>query len=552
MNDRITLHRAAASSPLPSENAGSAIRTRISTRAAIELASKLLLLGALLALFTLSTPVAPHTHAAATRVQPEWGKLPLYFIANQGQMDAHVGYYVQGSDKTLYFASEGVTFALTDLTPQPPSLQGKGEEDSPPRFGEGLGERSERWIVKLDFIGANSVRPIGQNQTDAIISYFKGAPDQWRSGLPTYSTIVYRDLWEGIDLMYSGTVNRLKYEFVVQPGTDPAAIRLGYRGATVQLNDAGQLEVSTPAGGFHDDAPVAYQEVDGQRVPVAVGYSLEDAAQWGADESGADEPRSYGFRVGMYDPTLPLVIDPAVLVYAGYIGGSGYDRGYGIAVDAAGNAYVTGYTHSTDATFPVTIGPDLTHNGDADVFVAKVKADGTGLVYAGYIGGSKPDKGYGIAVDAAGNAYVTGYTNSGDGTFPVIIGPDLIYNGGYDDAFVAKVKADGTSLAYSGYIGGKSNEHGNAIAVTPSGTAYVTGYTNSSQATFPVTLGPDLTYNGNGIDPDAFVAKVMADGSQLMYAGYIGGSSQDVGAGIAVDEHGYAYVTGETWSSESL
>jgi hypothetical protein len=208
-------------------------------------------------------------------------------------------------------------------------------------------------------VKANPVRPIGQGQTDVIISYFKGGRDEWHTGLPTYAQIVYRDLWHNIDLVYSGTANRLKYEFVVWPGADPAQIRLTYRGATLRVNDAGQLEVSTPAGGFQDDAPVAYQEVDGERVPVAGGYALDDAT-------------TYGFYVGAYNPALPLVIDPAVLVYCGYIGGSSWDEGEGIAVDATSNAYVAGDTYATEATFPETVGPDLTHNGSSDVFVAKV------------------------------------------------------------------------------------------------------------------------------------------------------------------------------------
>jgi len=397
-------------------------------------------------------------------------------------------------------------------------------------------------------MGANVVRPSGQARTDAIISYFKGPQEEWHTGLPTYSPIVYGNLWEGIDLVYSGTVNRLKYEFVVQPGADPARIRLAYRGATVRVNDAGQLEVSTPAGGFQDDAPVAYQEVGGQRVPVAVAYALEDAATLGADVLGVDEPRSYGFRVGAYDPTLPLVIDPAVLVYCGYIGGNEDDIGRGIAVDAAGNAYVAGWTRSTEATFPVTVGPDLTYNGGAvDAFVAKVMADGTGLVYAGYIGGSNYDYGYGIAVDSSGNAYVTGETSSPAATFPVTVGPDLTHNGGYD-AFVAKVNASGTALVYCGYIGGSGNDRGYGIAVDSAGNAYITGATDSKETTFPVTIGPDLTHN---VGNDAFVAKVNASGTALVYCGYVGGSTHDYGRGIAVDSSGNAYITGYTNSTEA-
>jgi hypothetical protein len=194
------------------------------------------------------------------------------------------------------------------------------------------------------------------------------------------------------------------------------------------------------------------------------------------------------------------------LVYAGYIGGSGGDRGgAGIAVDSVGNAFVVGCTESTEATFPVTGGPDLTHNGSDDAFVAKVNAEGTGLVYAGYIGGSGRDFGQDIVVDSVGNVFVVGYTESTEATFPVTVGPDLTYNGGNWDAFVAKVYTDGTGLAYAGYIGGDATDMGLGVAVHSSGNAYVAGVAGSSEATFPVAIGPDLSHNGFW---DGFVAKV--------------------------------------------
>jgi acyl-CoA hydrolase len=243
------------------------------------------------------------------------------------------------------------------------------------------------------------------------------------------------------------------------------------------------------------------------------------------------------------------VLDPALFVYAGYIGGSGRDVGLGIAVDSSGNAYVTGYTDSADATFPATVGPDLTYNGGStDAFVAKVNAAGTALVYCGYIGGSDEDVGAGIAVDSSGNAYVTGFTQSTDATFPATVGPDLTYNGGSTDAFVAKVNAAGTALVYCGYLGGAGEDFGYSIAVDSSGNAYVTGQTLSTEATFPVAVGPDLTFNGGS---DAFVAKVNAAGTALVYCGYIGGSGFDIGRGIAVDSSGNAYVTGSTASTEA-
>ena len=234
------------------------------------------------------------------------------------------------------------------------------------------------------------------------------------------------------------------------------------------------------------------------------------------------------------------------LVYCGYIGGLNSDFGNGIAVDGAGNAYVTGTTGSN--SLPKTVGPDLTHNGAFDAFVAKVNASGTGLVYCGYIGGCAEDMGIGIAVDGSGNAYVSGSSTSTHTTFPVTGGPDLTFNGGYSDSFVAKVNASGTGLVYCGYIGGSDDDGGGAIAMDGSGNAYVTGSSTSMHATFPVIGGPDLTQNG---DTDAFVAKVNASGTGLVYCGYIGGSGKDNGNGIAVDGSGNAYVTGSSTSTHA-
>jgi hypothetical protein len=228
------------------------------------------------------------------------------------------------------------------------------------------------------------------------------------------------------------------------------------------------------------------------------------------------------------------------LVYAGFLGGSDSDYGWGIAVDASGSAYVTGGTFSSD--FPAVVGPDLSYNSNGDAFVAKVNPSGTALVYAGFLGGSDSDYGWGIAVDASGSAYVTGGTFSSD--FPAVVGPDTSHNGDWD-AFVAKVNPSGTALVYAGFLGGSDSDYGWGIAVDASGSAYVTGGTFSSD--FPAVVGPDLSYNSNG---DAFVAKVNPSGTALVYAGFLGGSDWDEGYGIAVDASGNAYVTGWTFSSD--
>lgn len=493
----------------------------------------------------------PRAEPAGARIQADlnFGRMPLYFIPNKGQIEGAAAYYIQGKDKTLYFCDEGLTFVLREQTTRgskekmldsknPALVAGPAESEKPGRS----------WTVKLDFVGANtSVRPQGRDETGAVISYFKGPEKDWKTGLPSYSKIAYRELWPGIDLVFSGNMNELKYEFVVKPGADPSLIRLRYRGAEkVAIDKYGRLEVTTPVASFKDGVPIAWQETAGGKKDVSLAYDL-------AIKTAIDEPDfSYGLKVGAYDPALPLVLDPVVIVYCGYIGGSSGDNGYGIAVDRWGCAYLTGYTQWPGTTFPVKVGPDLTFNGwDNDSFVAKVKADGSGLVYCGFIGGADygVDYAWGIAVDASGCAYISGETQSTQASFPVTVGPDLTHSGGAD-AYVAKVNADGTRLVYCGYIGGTSGDWGREITVDSSGCAYVVGITDSTETSFPVRSGPDLSFNGTTAG-DAFVAKVRADGTGLVYCGYIGGSSGDAGQGIAMDSSGCAYVSGTTYSSEA-
>jgi len=447
-------------------------------------------------------------------------KLPLHFIANQGQADSRVAYYVQGATTSVYLTRESVVLALS----QP--------------------EDSERWVVRMGFEGANpDVKIVGRDRTEAVVSYFTGDRSQWKTGLPTFGSVVYEELWPGIDLVYGSSSGRLKYTFLVKPGADPARIRLRYEGATsVRLTEAGRLQIDTPAGGFEEEAPYAYQ-----------GEGEEVRAEFAPEEASSGDAFRFGFRVGEYDRTKLLVLDPIVLLYAGYIGGSGIDDAWGVAVDASGNAYVVGRTQSSQATFPETVGPDLTYSGGApadDAFIAKVNPSGTALVYCGYIGGTLFDIAYEVAVDGSGAAYVAGTTASTQASFPVTVGPDLTHNGGagLPDGWVAKVNPAGTGLDYCGYIGGSDIDEALSIAVDGAGNAYVAGSTSSTAATFPETIGPDLTPNGG---TDGWVAKVNAAGTALDYCGYYGGTGNEQINGIAVDASGNAYVGGQTGSTEA-
>ena len=479
--------------------------------------------------------------------------MPLYFIENQGQAHNQVSLYLQGRDNSVYFTSQGLTFVLTQAGVRGArnARHGRKDADTPGAINNAAS------ALQLDFQDANpAVHPEGRSRTDTIVSYLKGDRSQWKTGLPTYSEVVYKDLWPGIDLVYAGTESRLKYTFSVQPGADPSQIKLSYRGATsAVVNARGELEISTPAGGFHDAAPISYQEIEGKQVEVATRYALTKNRA----AADAGDTFTYGFDLAAYDRRHVLMIDPTIFIYAGYIGGESDDQGYDIAVGPSGGAYVAGATSSDELSFPngggigALNGYDVTFNGGlyGDAYVAKVRADGTGLVYVSYLGGAGDDFAYGIAVNNDGNAFIVGMTDSFN--FPARIGPFLTPPPGNADfdAFVVKMNTSGTDLEYSGFIGGTADESGESVAVDSEGAAYVTGYTASNQMTFPVTAaagGPDLTYNGGFTD--AFVAKVKSDGTGLVYAGYIGGNDEDYGLGIAVDSLGAAYVGGFTRSTE--
>ena len=454
-----------------------------------------------LTLLCVISPGLAFSQPTKAAVRTSLGKLPLYFVENQGVYPEAVKFYIHGADKTLFFTKDGITFRL------------KGKDRG--------------WVVKLEFMGANpDVVPQGEDRQQAVFSYFKGPEKDWKAGLSSYAKVVYRELWPGIDLVYRGTVNKLKYEFVVAPGADSKQIRLQYRGVEkLKHTETGALCVETSEGSFEDTPPVAWQDVDGKRVLVEMAYALGEGSK-------------FGFSLGKYDTKEPLILDPAVIVYCGYIGGVKDDTAVDVAVDSSGNAYVVGTAASTEATFPVKSGPFVKYGGQGgDAFVAKVNAMGTALVYCGYIGGTHYDDGRSIAVDAAGNAYVTGVTDKlSQANFPVKTGPVLTHNGPGWDGFVAKVNTTGTTLVYCGYIGGSGSERAQGIAVDAAGNAYVTGWTESDEKSFPVKVGPDLSHNGSMWD--AFVAKVNTQGTGFDYCGYIGGSNFDIAYDVDVDTAG--------------
>ncbi len=460
-----------------------------------------------------------------------YGKLPLSFEANEGQTDPRVTFLSRGNGYSLFLTQTEAVLVLKkaarDNNAHPGGLQSQAINDQPKTSHSSLPAA----VLRMKLVGGNaSARIAGAGELPGKSNYFVGSdPKQWRANLSNYPKVEYRDVYPGIDLVYYGNQRQLEYDFVVAPGADPAQIQLGFKGARkIRVDARGDLLVETTGGSVRWQKPVVYQESDGVRKMIKGKYLLRRGHQ-------------ASFEVAAYDTTKPLIIDPT-LVYSTYLGGT-FDQGSAIAVDSSGNAYVTGFTDSTN--FPTTFGAfQTTFAGFSDAFVSKLDPTGTTLVYSTYLGGGGSDSANGIAVDTAGNAYVTGRTDSLN--FPTTVGAlQTSKAGGAFDAFISKLDPTGF-LVYSTYLGGGGIDIGNGIAVDSLGNAYVTGRTDSSN--FPTTPGAFLTGLPFAGITDAFVSKLDPTGTTLVYSTYLGGTQTELGNGIAVDSSGNAYVTGQTSS----
>ena len=372
----------------------------------------------------------------------------------------------------------------------------------------------------IGFAGASLVSQArGEAPTAGKSVYYLGPGAVGRSEA-RFERVRYPGIYPGIDLVFVTAGDRLEYNFEIAPHADPRAIRIGDERASLELTAEGDLEVHAGNTVVTERRPLAFQTVGGQTRPIACAYRLIGTHQ-------AD------LRLGAYDPSAPLFIDP-VLNFSTYLGGSAYDSINAVASDAQGNLYVAGETSSGSLT-----NPSVPARASRDAFVAKFNNAGT-QVSVVYMGGSNYDSASGIALDPAGNIYVTGVTDSSD--FPVTSGALATAAPGGGDAFVVKLSPS-FDLQYSTYLGGGSSDSGSAIAVDSTGAAYVTGQTASTA--FPVTQGAFQTSNQGGIS-DCFVSKLSPGGGSLAYSTYLGGNALDLCAGIALDASGNAYVAGST------
>jgi hypothetical protein len=459
----------------------------------------------------------------------------MSFEANRGQYDSQVKFLSRGGGYNLFLTSTEAVLVTGNSRPAP---QNKGLKDRRETLANP--HRAKDSVpVRMKLVGGNSrPRVTGLAELPGKTNYFNGSdPRKWQANIANYGKVKYSSVYPGVDIIYYGNQQQLEYDILVSPGADPKLVKFDFQGAQrIRVDKNGDLVLTTNEGELRQLKPNSYQIVDGVKRAIVASYVL-------------NENNQVGFRVGDYDKSRQLVIDP-ILAYSTYLGGGYNDGGRSVAVDANGSAYVLGYTTSVD--FPTANSLQTANAGSYDVFVTKLNPQGTQLVYSSYLGGANDDSGAGIAVDATGNVYLTGSTQSAD--FPTTVNAydrtcgtdgncDANGYGPTTDAFVAKLNPTGSALVYSTYLGGDTWDSGVGIGVDGNDNAYVAGRTAS--ANFP-TASPLQAANGGG--NEVFLTRLAANGATLVYSTYLGGTGDDYCSGVAVETSGAAYLTGFTSS----
>jgi hypothetical protein len=429
--------------------------------------------------------------------------VPLSFEANQGQVDGEVKYLARGQGYSLFLTPGAAVLGLRSA---------------------GIGKPTQ-W-VSMVLQGAAASAISGEEQLPGRSNYFVGNnPAQWRTNIPTFARVRYLQVYPGVDLTYYGRQGRLENDFEVTPGVNPKVISWRLEGVeNIHIDSEGSLILSVGGSEVSLQQPRAYQMEGAQQREIPVRYRVRG--------------KKVSFALGKYNRLQKLVIDP-VLTYSTYLGGSGGDTAYGVAVDSSGDAYVTGVTASSN--FPSTAGAYQTKNAGENVFVTEFNPAGTGVVFSTFLGGTGDDTPAQIYLTSFGNLLIVGSTTSSN--FPTTSAVFQPIYAGDQDAFLTEMKPDGTALLYSTYIGGSGIDFGTAVTVDTSGNAYVVGSTNSTN--FP-TMNP-IQLGNSGLY-DVFVTEVSPTGA-LLYSTYLGGSLSDYGTGIAVDSKGDVYLSGYTYST---
>jgi beta-propeller repeat-containing protein/centrosomal CEP192-like protein/HYDIN/CFA65/VesB family protein len=475
--------------------------------------------------------------AKAPRPSGAYGDLPLSFEENRGQTDARVKYLARGKGYTLFLTPDESVLAFRYFVETP-----DGKTASPAAPAIGPKSKKGKWsqaVLDLQLTGARSHAKIQAIEPlPGISNYFIGNDaSQWRTGIPNYRKVVYRNVYPGVDAAYYGNPGMLETDFIVAPGANPGAIEMRVSGAQkIRVDESGDLILETEAGEVRLHKPVAYQEAGGARHEVAGGYRLR----------GEDR---IAFSVGAYDRKQPLIIDPT-LTYSTYLGGSGGDQATSVAVNGAGEAFVTGFTSSPNFPTKTPIQSGLGGGGAAteNAFVSEFLADGSALVFSTYLGGGASDQGFSIALDSTGDPYIVGAAQSSD--FP-LQNPLANQNAmtGSQCGFVTNLTNNGTTLFFSTYLCGGTDDAATAVALDVNKDIYVTGFTES--ANFP-TVNPVQASLAGG--QNAFVmelapaANTPPNGSSIFFSTFFGGGG-DFANGIALDANANIYIAGFTPSS---
>ncbi|MDQ2947923.1 MAG: SBBP repeat-containing protein, partial [Acidobacteriota bacterium] len=452
--------------------------------------------------------------------------LPLAFEPNQGQFDPRIRYLCSMPGFSLYLTNDGAILSLdTNGTRAHAKASESGTVSS---------------TASLRLVGASrQFEPEALDRLPGSTNYLIGNDrSRWLTGIAQYRRVQYRQVYPGIDVIYYGDGRKLEYDFKLRPGADPEKIRLAFEGLDdLHFNATGDLLLVLAGREILQRKPVAYQDINGTRVPVSAKYRIDPRT------------KQISIALGKYDRGRKLIIDP-VLQYGTFFGGSGVEGANYLAVDSAGNAYITGKT--TSPNLPTSPGSVFqpTLRGAANAFVAKLNPAGTALVYRTYIGGSGEDEGTAIAVDSAGIAYLCGLTSSAN--FPVrglVSGVTTItgsqYSGGAHDGFVSILNSTGTDLVFSSYIGGPGDDVANALTID-SNNVYVAGYSSSTTLT---GLSSNAAQRANAGSYDAFAVKLTKQGSPV-WSTFFGGVGEEVANGIAVDSTGKVFVAGSTTSPQ--
>ncbi len=463
-----------------------------------------------------STPGNIQSHI---KIEKSFSDLPLRFEINEGQYSKDVKFLSRGQGYSMYFTSNEAVAVLSRAT----NTSSLNEDHLVLNTS----------VVRMEVLGANKKRAIkGKEKLITTSNYYKGNDrTKWKTGVSNFEKLLYKEVYQGIDLVFYGNQKKLEYDFIVKPGVNPNKIELKFKGMEKLMVDAkGNLILKTKIGNLVQHAPVIYQTINGKKTQVDGGYELKN-------------DNLVSFHIIGYNPNYNLIIDP-VLGFSTYLGGSNFDGTTGIALDSSGDVYVAGWTNSIDFD---TLNPIEGDSPSMDAFVYKLDTTGNipSLAWSTYLGGSRDDTATDITVNDSGDVYVTGNTSSLDfNTVNPIEGPSL-HN---QDVFVLKLNQSGNipSLAWSTYMGGTFSDWATGIAVDDSNNTYVTGWT------FSTDFDTKNAIEGDSGGADTFVFKISETGNvpSLAYSTYLGGADRDTAEGIVVHGSGTVFVTGWTQSTD--